>query len=105
MPRIWQNLHKRAIGMLNAGATMNAVAKNTGCSTRAIQHLRQHFQVTRHTEDQPRSGCLRVITCGQDHYIWNTHRVLPKRFRTATATAANTRISDQMCSIPCARVG
>ena len=36
MPGIPQNLHENAIGMLNAGMTMNAVAMNIGCSTRAI---------------------------------------------------------------------
>ena len=41
MPRIPQNLRERAIGMLNAGMTMNAVAMNIGCSTHAIRHLRQ----------------------------------------------------------------
>ena len=36
MPRIHQNLRERAVGMHNAGMTMNAVAMNIGCSTRAI---------------------------------------------------------------------
>ena len=40
MPRIPQNLPERANDMLNAGMTMNAVALNIGCSTRAIRH---HF--------------------------------------------------------------
>ena len=44
MPRIPQDLHERAIGMLNASLTMNAVAISIGCSTRAIRHFRQHFQ-------------------------------------------------------------
>ena len=44
MPRIPQNLHERAIGMLNAGMTINAVAMNIACSIRAIRHLRQRFQ-------------------------------------------------------------
>ena len=43
MPRIPQNLPERANGMLNAGMTMNAVALNIGCSTRAIRHHRQRF--------------------------------------------------------------
>ena len=41
MTRIRQNLRERAIGMLKAGMTMNAVAMNIGCSIRAIRHLRQ----------------------------------------------------------------
>ena len=60
MPRIPQNLRERAIGMLNAGMTMNAVAMNIGCSTRAIRHLRQRFQATERTEDRPRSRRPRV---------------------------------------------
>ena len=46
MPRIPQNLSEHAIGMLDAGMTMNAVAMNIGCSTRAVRHLRQRFQAT-----------------------------------------------------------
>ena len=80
MPRIPQNLREHAIGMLNAGTTVNAVAMNIGCSTRAIRHLRHHFQATWRTEDRPRSARLR--------YIRNTH--LRNCFQTATATAANT---------------
>ena len=47
MPRIPQNLRERAIGMLTAGMTMNAVAINIECSTRAIRHLGQGFQANR----------------------------------------------------------
>ena len=44
MPRIQQNLRERAIGMLNAVMTMNAVAMNIGCCTRAIPHLGNVFK-------------------------------------------------------------
>ena len=44
MPRIPQNLRERAFGMLNAGMTINAVAVNIACSSRAIRHPRQCFQ-------------------------------------------------------------
>ena len=88
MPRIPQNLRERAIGMLNAGMTMNAVPMNIGCSIRAIRHLRQRFQATGRTAGRPRSGRQRVTTRGQDRYIRNTH--LRNRFQTATTTAANT---------------
>ena len=69
MHRLPQNLRERAIGILNAGMTMNAVAMNIGCSTRAIRHLMQRFQATGRTEDRPRSRRLRVMTRGQDRYI------------------------------------
>ena len=45
MPRIPQILRKRTIGMLDAGMKMNAVSMNIGCSTPAIRHLKQRFQV------------------------------------------------------------
>ena len=83
-----KNLRERAIGKLHAGMTMNAVAMNIGCSTRAIRHLRQRLQATERTEDRPRSGSPRVTTLGQDRYVRNTHQ--RKRFQTVTATAANT---------------
>ena len=87
MPRIPQKLRERAIGMLNAGMTMNSVAKNVGCSTRVIRHLRQRFQATGRTEDRPSNGQPRITTCDQGRYIRNTH--LRNRFQTATATAVN----------------
>ena len=93
--------------MLNASMTMNAVAMNIGCSTRAIRH--QRFQATWRTEDRPRSGRPQVTTRGQDRYIRNTH--LRNRFQSATATAANThgthnnRISAKLCAIACASMG
>ena len=87
MPRIPQDLCKRAIGMLNAGMMMNAVAMNIGCSTRALRHCRQRFQATGRTEDRSQSGRPHVTTRGQDCYIRNSH--LRNRFQTATTTAAN----------------
>ena len=99
MPRIPQNVRERAIGMLNAGMTMNAIAMNTGCFTRAFRHLRQRFQATGRSDDRPRSGSPRVRTRGQDRYIRNTHH--RNRIQTATASDANTygthnnRISSQ----------
>ena len=89
MPRIPQNLRERATGMLNAGMMMNAVTMtNTGCSTRAIRHLRQRFQATGRTEDRPCSGRSRVTTRCQDRYILKTHQ--RNGFQTTTATATNT---------------
>ena len=55
--------------MLKAGMTMNAIAMNVRCCTRAIRHLRQRFQATGRTEDRPRIGRLCVTTRGQDRYI------------------------------------
>ena len=72
MPRIPLNVCERAIGMLKAGMTMNAVAMNIGSSARAIRHLWQRFHATGRTEDRPRSGRLRVTTRSQDRYIFRT---------------------------------
>ena len=66
MPRILQNLREHAIGMLNAGMTMNVVAMNIGRSTRAIRHLKKLFQATWRTKDRLRSGRPRVTTRRQD---------------------------------------
>ena len=88
MPRIPQSLRERAIGMLNAGMTMNAVAINTGCCIREIRHPRQVFQATGHKKDRSRGGRPRVTTHDQERYIRNTH--LRNRFQTATITAAKT---------------
>ena len=68
MLRIPQSLRGRTIGILNAGLTINAVAMNIGCSTRAIRHLRQGFQAKGRTEDRPRSGRWHVTMHGQDCY-------------------------------------
>ena len=69
--------------MLNAGMTMDGVAMNTECSTRAFRHLRQHFQATGRTEDRPRS-----------HDAWPrplySEHPTAQCFQTVTATAANT---------------
>ena len=73
MPRIPQYLRKHAIGMVNAGMMMNAVAMNIGCSTRVILHLRQGFQATERMDDRPHSGLSRITMCDQDCYILYTH--------------------------------
>ena len=77
--------------MLNAGITMNDVAMNIGCSTHAIRHLKQPFQVTGRTKDRPHSGHPIITTRGQNRYIRNIH--LCNCFQTATATAANTHVT------------
>ena len=88
MPRIPNNLRERAIGMLDAGMSIEHIARHIGCSSRAIRNLRIRFRTTGSTNDLPRHGRPRVTTRGQDRYIMNTH--LRSRFQTATATAANT---------------
>ena len=87
MPRIPNNLRKRAIGMFDAGMSTKHVAWHVGCSSRAIRNLRIRFRTKGITNDLPRRGHPRFTTRCQYRYITNTH--LCNRFQTATATAAN----------------
>ena len=89
MPRIPQHFCERAIGMLNAGMTINAVAINIGCSALTILQHRHRFQATGRTEDRSRSERPRVTTHDRERYIRNTPGCAIAS-KTATATAANT---------------
>ena len=82
MPTIPKKIREHVIGMLNAGMTMNSVAMNIECSTRAIRHLRERFQATGRTEDRPRSGRPRVMTCGQGRYIRNMHVAIASNYHS-----------------------
>ena len=73
MPRIPQNLRERAIGILNAGITMNAFAMNIGFFYSCYSTPQAIFQTTGRTEDPPRSERPHVTTRGQDRHIRNTH--------------------------------
>ena len=97
MPRILQILRKRAIDMLPAGMTMNAIAMNTGCSTRAFRHLRQAGQATERREDRLLSGSPCVTTRGQDRYIRNTHLRNPFQTTTGAAATCNTHGTHDIC--------
>ena len=91
-PRILQNVRQCAIGKLNAGMMMNAVAIDIVviCSIHAIQHFSQCFQAT---------GCHVVDVCMSrrlaNSYVRNSH--LCNRCQTATATAANTHGTHNNC--------
>ena len=92
MPRIPNNLHERASGMLDGGMSTEHVARHVGCSSRAIQNVCITFRTTGSTNDLPHSG----RPCGQDCYIMNMH--LRNRFHPVTATATpnhNNQISVQ----------
>ena len=77
MPSIPQKLRDSAIGLLNTGMTMNAVAMNTGCSTRAIRHLRERFQATGRTEDRPCRGLPVIEVMAGFEYIVGEMNVMP----------------------------
>ena len=77
MPSIPQKLRDSAIGLLNTGMTMNAVAMNTGYSTRAIRHLRERFQATGRTEDRPCRGLPVIEVMAGFEYIVGEINVMP----------------------------
>ena len=62
MPRVPQNMCKRAIGMLQAGMRTVEIARQLGTSARTIRRLRERFNTTGKTKDRPRSGRPRVTT-------------------------------------------
>ena len=99
MPRIAKHFRERAVGMLEAGASMEDVAAQVGSSVQAVRSLRRRFLQTRSMEDLPRSSRPRVTMPAQDRcilnqYLWNC-------FLTATAAVSvtpgthNPRISAQ----------
>lgn len=50
------NFHKRAIGMLEAGASTADVAAQIGTSEQAVRSLRTRFAQNRTTDNLPQSG-------------------------------------------------
>ena len=110
MPRIPQNLRERAIGMLNAGMAMNAVAMNIGCYTRDIRHLRQRVQATGCTEDQQRSGRFRASRLVAKTVIFETPTCaiackLPQLLLLTSMVHITTVYLPKLCAIACVRVG
>ena len=109
MPRIPQNLRERAIGILNAGMTMNDVAMSIGCSTCAIRHLRQRFQATGRTKGRPRCERPSVTTRGQDRYVQTlTCAIASKLLQLLLLTPMVHMITvylPKLCAIACAREG
>ena len=92
MPRLSLDQRWRAIGMLQAGCTQIRVAREIGATRSQIHRLWVRYRETSSTNDRPRPGRPRVTTLRQDRYIRIQH--LRNRFRTASATAANTWTSD-----------
>ena len=104
MPRISQNLRERAIGMLNAGMTMNTNTTSTGCSTRAIRHLGQHFQAT--VQGVRNIDHVTVVTTA----IFGTPigaiaSKLPQLLLQTPMVHITIVYLPKMCAIACARVG
>ena len=73
------------LGLVQAGADQNVVARQLGVHKLTIRSLVQKFRQTNTGNDRPRSGRPRATTLRQDRTIRLMH--LRNRFKTATRTA------------------
>ena len=93
MPRLSENQCKQAIDMLQAGAMVNDVAQQFGCSCQTIHNLNTRFTITSSVRDRPCPGQRCVTSQKDDRYITLTH--LRNWFLPATATAEQLAVNTQ----------
>ena len=73
MPRTSENDRLRAVGMLQAGRSVSATARQLNPQRSTLRVWLTRFRNTRSVSDLPGHGRGRVTTAGQDRFIVLSH--------------------------------
>ena len=88
MPRLTHIQRNQAIGRLEAGESVQEVARHFNVNVTTIYRLQHRYSTTQSTDDRPCRGRPRVTTPRQDRQITRHH--LRDPFQTANQTARET---------------